>query len=126
MTKITSIEVTDDKITFYVPSNELPNTDYVNQQLRQVLDTKCEGSFIDFILYVRKNRVLPISFTYEDYCDLAEHVKEHFRYNLRQARIIIRWIESNVVERDDGCDYDCAWSTTFLEILEGACERDAR
>ena len=126
MTKITSIEITDDKITFYVPSNELPNTDYVNQQLQQVLDTKCEGRFIDFILYVRKNRVLPISFTYEDYCDLAEHVKEYFTYNLRQARIIISWIENNVVERDDGCDYDCAWGTTFLEILEGAYERDAR
>lgn len=123
MTKITSIEVTDDKITFYVSSNELPNTEYVNQQLRQVLDTKYEGSIVDFIPYVRKNRVLPISFMYEDYCDLAEHVKEHFIYNLRQARIIIRWIEENVVERDDGCDYDCAWGTTFLEILEGACER---
>ena len=126
MTKITSIEVTDDKITFYVPSNGLPNTDYVNQQLRQVLDTKYEGSVVDFILYVRKNRILPISFTYEGYCDLAEHIKEHFRYNLRQARIIIRWIESNVVERDDGCDYNDAWGTTFLEILEGACERDDR
>lgn len=125
MTKITSIEVTDDKITFYVPSNELPDTYYVNQQLRQVLDTKYEGNFIDFILYVRKNRVLPISFTYEDYCALAEHIKEYFTYNLRQARIIIRWIENNVIERDDGCAYDYAWSTTFLEILEGACERDA-
>lgn len=123
MTKIMSIEITDDKITFYVPSNALPNTDYVNQQLRETLFTKYEGSVIDFILYVRKNRVLPISFTYKDYCDLAEHVKEHFIYNLRQARIIIRWLEDNVVEWDDGCDYDCAWSTTFLEILEGACER---
>ena len=123
MTKITSIEITDDKITFYVPSNGLPDTPYVNQQLRQVLDTKCEGSFINFILYVRKNRMLPISFTYEDYCDLAEHVKEHFIYSLRQARTIIRWLEDNVVRRDDGCDYDCAWGTTFLEILEGACER---
>lgn len=126
MTKITSIETTDDRITFYVPSNELPNTSYVNQQLRQILDTKCEGSFIDFILYVRKNRVLPISFTYKDYCDLAEHLKEYFTYNLRQARTIIRWIVDNVVERDDGCDYDCAWGTTYLEILEGACERDDR
>ena len=126
MTKITSIEITDDKITFYVPSNGLPNTDYMNHQLRQVLDTKYAGSVVDFILYVRKNRVLPISFAYEDYCDLAEHIKEHFIYNLRQARTIIRWIESNVVERDDGCDYDCAWGTTFLEILEGACERDDR
>ena len=126
MTKITSIEITDDKITFYVPSNELPDTGYVNQQLREILFTKYGGCFIDFILYVRKNRVLPISFTYEDYCALAEHLKEYFTYNLRQARIIIRWIEDNVVERDDGCDYDCAWGTTFLEILEGACERDDR
>lgn len=124
MTKITSIEVTDDKITFYVPSNELPNTDYVNQQLRETLFTKYGGSIVDFILYVRKNRVLPISFTYEDYCDLAEHLKEHFTYNLRQARIIIRWIEDNVVERDNGCDYDYAWGTTFLEILEGASCRN--
>ena len=122
MTKITSIEITDDKITFYVPSNELPNTDYVNQQLRQVLDTKYEGSFIDFILYVRKNRVLPISFTYEDYCALAEHIKEYFTYNLRQARTIIRWLEDNIVKEIPST----GWSTTFLEILEGACERDAR
>lgn len=119
MTKIMSIEITDDKITFYVPSNKLPNTDYVNQQLRETLFTKYEGSVIDFILYVRKNRVLPISFTYEDYCDLAEHVKEHFIYNLRQARIIIRWLEDNVVKKAPGF----GWSTTFLEILEGACER---
>lgn len=119
MTKITSIEITDDKITFYVPSNALPNTDYVNQQLRQILDTKYEGSFINLILYVRKNRVLPISFTYEDYCDLAEHIKEHFIYNLRQARIIIRWLEDNVVKEIPSP----GWSTTFLEILEGACER---
>ena len=126
MTKVTSIETTDDRITFYVPLNELPDTEYVNQQLRDILLIKCESSFINFILYVRKNRVLPISFTYEDYCDLAEHLKEYFTYNLRQARTIIRWIENNVVERDGGCDYDCAWSTTFLEILEGACERDDR
>ena len=124
MTKVTSIETTDDRITFYVPSNELPDTGYVNQQLRQILDTKCEGSFINFILYVRKNRVLPISFTYEDYCDLAEHLKEYFTYNLRQARTIIRWIVDNVVVRDNGCDYDCAWSTTFLEILEDASCRN--
>lgn len=119
MTKITSIEITDDKITFYVPSNALPNTDYVNQQLRETLDTKYEGSFIDFILYVCKSGVLPISFTYEDYCDLAEHVKEHFIYNLSQARIIIRWLEDNVVKEIPSP----GWSTTFLEILEGACGR---
>ena len=122
MTKITRIEITDDKITFYVPSNELPNTDYVNQQLRQMLGTNYGSSAVDFILYVRKNRVLPISFTYEDYCALAEHIKEYFTYNLRQARIIIRWLENNVVKEIPST----GWSTTFLEILEGACERDDR
>ena len=124
MTKVTSIETTDGRITFYIPSDELPDTGYVNQQLRETLFTKYGGNFIDFILYVRENRILPISFTYKDYCDLAEHVKEYFTYNLHQARTIIRWLEDNVVEGDDCCDYDCSWGTTYLEILEGASCRN--
>ena len=124
MTEVTSIETTNDRITFYIPSDELPDTGYVNQQLHEILFTKYGGNFIDFILYVRENQVLPISFTYKDYCDLAEHLKEYFTYNLRQACTIIRWLEDNVVGRDDGCDYDCSWGTTYLEILEGASCRN--
>ena len=118
MTEVTSIEITDDRITFYVPSNELPDTEYVNQQLRQVLDTEYEGNFIDFILYVRKNQVLPISFTHEDYCELAEHIQEYFTYNLHQARTIIRWIDQTVAADLP----DSSWGPIYYEILEGAHE----
>lgn len=113
MATITRIDIVDDKLMIYVPIKELPDTPYVNQQWLQVMN---EGYEKD-IAFVHKEQELPISFSPANYCDLAEHLKEYFTYNLIQARRIIHWIEDNVVQPSNK---DCDWGTVYLEILEGA------
>ena len=113
MATITRIGIVDKSIVIYVPIKELPDTPYVNQQWLQVM---IEGYEKD-IAFVHQERELPISFSPANYCDLAEHLKEHFTYNLSQARCIIHWIEDNVVQPSNK---DCDWGTVYLEILEDA------
>ena len=115
-TPITHIEDLDDFIHIYVPTNELPDTYYVNQQWHDYLHMGYEDNIIDFIAFVHKERELPISFDAEHYGDLAEHLKEHFIYDLQQARIIIKWIDEHVSKPTDNFD----WGNTYLEILENA------
>lgn len=117
MATITHIDITDDALVIYVPTKELPDTPYVNQQWLQVINEGYKEDIVKLIAFVHKERELPISFLCTDYCDLAEHLKEHFTYNLSQARRIIHWIEDNVVQPSNK---DCDWGTVYLEILEGA------
>ena len=116
-TPITRIEdLNDDFIYIYVPANELPNTYYVNQKWHDYLRMCYGDNIIDFIAFVYKERELPISFDAEHYGDLAEHLKEHFIYDLQQARTIIKWIDEHVSKPTDNFD----WGNTYLEILENA------
>ena len=116
MATITHCNIEDGILTVYVPSHELPNTYYVNQQWHDCLRMGYEDNIIDFIAFVYKERELPISFDAEHYGDLAEHLKEHFIYDLQQARIIIKWINEHVPRPTDNFD----WGNTYLEILENA------
>lgn len=117
MTPITHIDIVDKSIVIYVPIKELPDTPYVNQQWLQAINEVYKGDIVKFIAFVHKAQELPIYFQCTDYCDLAEHLKEHFTYNLSQARRIIHWIEDNVVQPSNK-NYD--WGTVYLETLEGA------
>lgn len=118
MAFINYIEILNDQLYIYVPTQELPDTDFVNQQWMTCLHLGYKDNIRDFIAFVNKEKELPIAFTPTEYISLAEHLKEHFSYTLGQARTIIRWIENNVVQTDDGCD----WGAAFLEILENAHE----
>lgn len=116
MATITHIDITDDVLVIYVSIKELPDTPYVNQQWLQVINKGYKEDIVRLIAFAHQERELPISFSPANYCDLADHLDEHFSYNLSQARCIIRWIDDCVKQPNDGCD----WGAAYLEILEGA------
>lgn len=112
---ITHTEDLDDFIHIYVPTTDLPDTYYVNQQYRDCLRMGYEDNIISIIDFVRKERELPISFDAEHYIDLAEHLKEHLSYSLSQARII-SWIES---VRNTSRVAITDWGNVYLENAYG-------
>lgn len=114
--KLLSVCITKDcelKISGY--TREVPNTEYVEHYFRDVLiDTFC-NNMVDFLTHLDKETTF--YFTKEDYVDLAEFL-EQVQYTLKQARIIISWIEQAVA----GDSPDSSWSTVYCEILEGALD----
>lgn len=116
MATINHIEISDDQLHIYVPTQELPDTDFVNQQWMTHLHLGYEDNILDLIAFVNKEKALPIAFTPKEYTNLAELLREQFSYTLSQARRIISWINQYVAEPGDGLD----WGTCYLEILEGA------
>ena len=116
MAEITRTDIIDDDLIIYVYAKDLPDTYYVNQQWLQIMNVGYKGNIVNFIKFIHQEQVLPISFPATNYCALAEYLKEHFTYDLSQARRIIRWIDDYVKQPGDARD----WGAVYLEILENA------
>lgn len=113
---ITRIKDLDDLIQIYIPTDELPNSSYVNQYWLDGLHMGYEDNIVNFITFIHREHELPLSFDIRQYKDLIEHLKYYFIYDLQQARIIIKWIDKHVPKSTD----NFGRGDVYLEILENA------
>lgn len=95
----------------------IPNTEFCNDRLHDML--RSHGyNVCSFLNFIQDNELLVLPFEGKDVQTLLRHLHEEFRYNLSQARIIIRWLHKMSSLYPDKSKED--WADTYITILEDA------
>lgn len=95
----------------------IPNTEFCNDCLHDMLRSHWDN-LCSFLNFIQDNEFLVLSFEGKDVQTLLRHLQEEFKYNLSQARIIIRWLHKVSPLYPDKSKED--WADTYLRILEDA------
>lgn len=109
--------IKDDKLFVYVDPSYIPETEFVQKRLRECCQETFNGNMVLTIKTIIKDREYCLVFTPADYIALADILCNYLTYNLKQAHMIIKWIDCYVRDRDDD---SIDWATVYMEILEGA------
>lgn len=118
MTTVEYVSISDEGfLLISIATKCIPNTEFCNDYLHDMLRSHGNNlcSFLDFI---QGNEFLVLSFGGKDVQTLLRHLHEEFKYNLSQARTIIRGLHKISPTYPDKSKED--WADAYLRILEGA------
>lgn len=115
MSQIVKIDIYEGNLLLYVDTRHIPETEYINQQWLTILKEEYDNDIVALMTFASGVHEIPISFTPDDYDELAIFLKEEAEYTLSQARMIISWINGNVAQPEE-----TGWGDTYVEILEGS------
>lgn len=118
MTTVEYVSVSDEGfLLISIVTKCIPNTEFCNDCLHDMLRSH-RDNLCSFLNFIQDNEFLVLSFEGKDAQTLLRHLHEEFRYNLSQARIIIRWLHKVSPLCPDKSKED--WANTYMKILEDA------
>lgn len=113
------IEIENEYLRIYFDSADIPDTYFINQYMLTILKVGYADNLIEFMKVHRsENDITRVVFeTRGDCMELVGMIHNgDITYTLKQARLIIRWINKNIHYEGDAED----WASIYAEILENA------
>lgn len=118
MSTVEYVSVSDEgTLLVSIPAKCIPNTEFCNDCLHDIL-LSYENNLCAFLDFIQDNELLVLPFEGKDVQQLLRHLHEEFKYNLSQARIIIRWLHKMSSLYPNKSKED--WADTYITILEDA------
>lgn len=117
-TTIEYVSISDENILLIsIEAKHIPDVKFCNDCLHDIL-LSYGNNLCSFLNFIQDNEFLILPFEGKDVQQLLCLLHEEFRYNLSQARIIIRWLHKMSPLYPNKSKED--WADAYIAILEDA------